>query len=112
MAHSKKLESQHMERVRAHIGAFLHTHRNPAFAPAATFIEESFEILVLPIERISSAVLTPGRLSELLLKTGNWHHQISQDGRTVGFALSGATGTVRNGWLLRAVFAAELATIL
>jgi hypothetical protein len=110
MAKAKILETHHLEQVRAQVGAFLNTHPNPALAKGATFIEESFEIWMLPTERILSPDFGGRVISDFLVRTGRWHHQISQNGRAVGFALSGASDRFRPGWGLHAVFASPLAS--
>jgi hypothetical protein len=112
MAYAKAPDSQHIEQVRAQVGSFLNTHHNPCFAKGATFIEESFEVFELPAERISIAARSPKGISEFLLKTRRWHHQISQNGAAVGFALSGAANNFGGGWSLQAVFASRLAAKL
>jgi hypothetical protein len=98
-----------MEQVRAHVGAFLNTHPNPAFIKGATFIEGSFEIFVLPTPAISAAAISPRGIVEFLRRTGRWHHQLSQKGAAVGIAHSGPAHTFHRGWNVHAVFASPLA---
>jgi len=109
MAHTKALDNAAMEQVRAHLGAFLNTHPNPAFAEGPTFIQESFEIFELPASAISAAAMNPRGTAEFLRRTGRWHHQITQKGVAVGIAHSGAAHTFHGGWTIHSVFASQLA---
>ncbi len=109
MAHTKPFDSTAMEQVRAHVGAFLNTHPNPAFTKGATFIQESFEIFQLPASSISAAAINPRGMTEFLRRTGRWHHQIVQNGVAVGFAHSGPARVFHGGWAIHSVFASPLA---
>jgi len=109
MARAKLLEDRHIEHVRGHIGAFLNTHRNPALGKGATFLEESFEIWLLRADELSAVRSTSPDLSTHLSNTGRWHHQVTQNGEPVGYALSGPAVDFNAQWSLHGVFASPLA---
>lgn len=109
MAHTKTLEANRLEEVRAYLGAFLNTHSNSGFTRGAAFVEESFEIYTLSSGKIASNDPRATIISDLLIRTGTWHHQISQNGVAVGFAISGHSAKLDNSWMLHGVFAAPLA---
>jgi hypothetical protein len=109
MAHTKALDNNAMEQVRAYVGAFLNSHPNPAFAEGPTFIQESFEMFELPAAAMAAAAINPRGVAESLHRTGRWHHQIIQKGVAVGLAHSGAARSFHGGWTLHAVFASPLA---
>jgi hypothetical protein len=109
MARTKQLDGRHIEYLRAHIGSFINTHPHPTLEKGATFLDESFEIWTLRVNEVLSDPPTSPDLSKYLFNTGNWHHQISQNGVPVGYALSGPAASFGGGWSLRGLFASNLA---
>src|SRR5579863_2940039 len=109
MARSKELEGRHIEYLRGHIGSFINTHPHPALEKGATFLGESFEIWSLRVNGVISDRTSNPDLSRYLFSTGNWHHQILQNGVAVAYAVSGPSASFGGGWSLRGLFASDLA---
>jgi|HubBroStandDraft_6_1064221.scaffolds.fasta_scaffold296140_2 hypothetical protein len=109
MARTKQLGGRHIEYLRAHIGSFINTHPHPTLEKGATFLDESFEIWILRVNEALSDAATNPDLFKYLFNTGNWHHQISQNGVPVGYALSGPAASFGGDWSLRGLFASDLA---
>ena len=109
MARSKELEGRHIEYLRGHIGSFINTHPLPALKGGATFLGESFEIWSLRVNGVTSDAASNPDLSKYLFSTGNWHHQILQNGIAVAYAVSGPSASFGGGWSLRGLFASDLA---
>jgi hypothetical protein len=109
MARSKELAGRHIEYLRGHIGSFINTHPHPALEKGATFLGESFEIWSLRVNGVISDGASNPDLSRYLFSTGNWHHQILQNGVAVGYAVSGPSASFGGGWSLLGLFASDLA---
>lgn len=109
MARTKQLGGRHIEYLRAHIGSFINTHPHPALEKGAMFLEESFAIWALRVNDLRADAATNPDLFKSLFNTGNWHHQITQNGVPVGYALSGPAASFEGGWSLHGLFASDLA---
>lgn len=110
MARTNTLDDGSLEQLRAHLGTFLATHPNPAFAKVATFIQGSFEIFELPLAHIAPAADNPRGMAEYLRRTNRWHHQLVQHGVAVASAESGPSSSFHGDWTIHSVVASPLAS--
>jgi hypothetical protein len=74
------------------------------------FIEESFAIWTI---RSGATFPAPSGvkvdLSQVLSRTGRWHHQLSQNGAAIGYAVSGPSDRFGEHWTLLGVHFSDLA---
>ena len=109
MARTKQLDNRHIEYLRAQIGSFINTHPHPALQKGATFLTESLEVWTVRSADFFSRPPVDIDFSRALVNTGNWHHQLSQGGIPVGYAISGLATSFAGGWTLRGLFVSNLA---
>jgi hypothetical protein len=69
---------------------------------------ESFEVFLLPVDRIPAAA-DPGGLAKTLQRTGHWHHQVLVDGKAWGYARSATLGSAQHQQSVQHVLASRLA---
>ena len=108
MAHTRNLNARHLGAVRSQLARIAHeelrspTRRKPALG-------ESFEMYMLPGDRIPKSAKAAWSLVDNLQRTGQWHHQVLVNDKPTAAAHSGALGPAHSEWSLQGVFASKLA---
>jgi len=98
-----------MEEVRGELARFLSGRPHPVIGRDAAFVGASFEVYMLSLDGIAKA-LRGSDLTDCLVKTGNWHHQILQMRKASAIGLSAPRGDVRDSLRISGLFVTPLAS--
>jgi hypothetical protein len=108
MAFTQKLDPHRQEEVRGELGSYLGAHPHPLLRGGAMFLGAGFEVYSLSLSGISRSI-QGANLASSLVRTGNWQHQILQQGKSQAIAFSSSRGDIANSTRVTGVVVAPLA---